>query len=301
MTGVVPDVQLSSGTSIPQVGFGVFRVPDEATERAVLDARSSAGYRSIDTAAPVRQRDRRRPARLRACGAAPRGAVRLHQAVERRPGPRQHVPRLRGEPAPGSASTTSTCTSCTGRSPSLDRYVETLAGVRDASTPTGGPRAVGVSNFQVAHLQRLLDETHVVPAVNQIELHPGLQQEPLRCFHADHGIVTEAWSPLGQGQALQHPVVAELAVRHGRTPAQVVLRWHLQLGNVVIPQVDHSFADPREPRAVRLRAGRRRHGRARRPRGRRAAGPDPDERDTRPRSGFSSAGGRWVSGERPSK
>ena len=92
-----------------------------------------------------------------------------------------------------------------------------------------------MSNFQVAHLQRLLDQTQVVPAVNQVELHPELQQGPLRRFHAAHGIATEAWSPLGQGQA-SDPVVAELARRHGRTPAQIVLRWHLQLGNVVIPK-----------------------------------------------------------------
>src|SRR6185503_6332878 len=119
--------------------------------------------------------------------------------------------------------------------PSLDRYVETWHAFERLAAE-GRARAIGVSNFQIAHLQRLIDETRVVPAVNQVELHTRLQQDPLRRFHAEHGIVTEAWSPLGQGQALQDPAVVELARRLGRTPAQVVLRWHMQLGNVVIPK-----------------------------------------------------------------
>jgi 2,5-diketo-D-gluconate reductase A len=153
-----------------------------------------------------------------------------------------------------------------------------------------------VSNFQPHHMRRLLDDTHVVPAVNQIELYPQLQQERLRNFHAAHGIVTEAWSPLGQGQALEHSVVAELAGRHGRTPAQIVLRWHLQLGNVVIPKstnpsrirenlalFDFALDDADMAALAGLDTGLR-------------LGPDPDERDTHPRSGFSSSGGRWVPG-----
>ncbi len=152
-------------------------------------------------------------------------------------------------------------------------------------------RAIGVSNFQIAHLQRLLDETQVVPAVNQVELHPGLQQKPLRRFHATHGIVTEAWSPLGQGHALAHPVIAELAARHNRTPAQVVLRWHLQLGNVVIPKsttpsrirenlavFDFELTAAELAAISALDTGTR-------------LGPDPDGLDTRPRPGFSSSAG----------
>ena len=120
--------------------------------------------------------------------------------------------------------------------PSLDRYVETWRAFEKLYAD-GRVRAIGVSNFQIAHLQRLLDETQVVPAVNQIELHPQLQQAPLRRFHAAHGIATEAWSPLGQGPGARTIRSSrELAGAHGRTPAQVVLRWHLQLGNVVIPK-----------------------------------------------------------------
>src|SRR5262249_15436908 len=97
-------------------------------------------------------------------------------------------------------------------------------------------RSIGVSNFQPAHLARIVDETGVTPAVNQIELHPRLQQPGLRREHADLGIVTEAWSPLAQGDVLDDPAIVEIAEAHDKTPAQVVIRWHLQLGNVVIPK-----------------------------------------------------------------
>ena len=100
----------------------------------------------------------------------------------------------------------------------------------------GRVRAIGVSNFQPAHLDRLLQGAEVVPAVNQIELHPWLQQAELRELHSSVGIVTEAWSPLGRGQVLEDPVVTEIAAAHRRSPAQVIIRWHLQLGNVVIPK-----------------------------------------------------------------
>ena len=297
MTGVVPDVRLSSGTSIPQVGFGVFRVPDEATERAVLTA-IECGYRSIDTAALYGNETGVGRA-LRACGLA---REELFVTTKLWNDDQGHDSTFRAFEASLSRLGLDYVDLYLVHwpKPSLDRYVETWRAFERLHAD-GRARAVGVSNFQVAHLQRLLDETHVVPAVNQIELHPGLQQEPLRRFHADQGIVTEAWSPLGQGHALRHPVVAGLAARHARTPAQVVLRWHLQLGNVVIPKsttpariqenlelFDFALDDTDMAALAGLEAGER-------------LGPDPDERDTRRRSGFSSAGGRWVSGERPSK
>ncbi|KIS27157.1 oxidoreductase [Arthrobacter sp. SPG23] len=109
----------------------------------------------------------------------------------------------------------------------------------------GRIRAIGVSNFQPAHLERLLETAEVVPAVNQIELHPWLQQDELRQLHDRIGIRTEAWSPLGRGQVLEDPVVLELAAAHRRTAAQIILRWHVQLGNVVIPKAS-SYARIRE-------------------------------------------------------
>ena len=119
--------------------------------------------------------------------------------------------------------------------PSQDRYVETWRALIEAQQ-AGLARAIGVSNFQPAHLRRIIDETGVTPAVNQIELHPYLQQAGLRREHADLGIVTEAWSPLAQGLVLDDPALTSIAAEHGKTAAQIVLRWHIELGNVVFPK-----------------------------------------------------------------
>jgi 2,5-diketo-D-gluconate reductase A len=119
--------------------------------------------------------------------------------------------------------------------PSLGRYVESWKAFTELQRD-GRARSIGVSNFTIEHLERIIDETGVVPTVNQIELHPRLQQPELRRFHSEHEIVTEAWSPLARGRALSEPAIEEIADRHGRTPAQVILRWHVQLQNVVIPR-----------------------------------------------------------------
>jgi 2,5-diketo-D-gluconate reductase A len=120
--------------------------------------------------------------------------------------------------------------------PKVDRYVETWRALEKIAGD-GRARAIGVSSFHIAHLQRLIDETGTVPAVNQVELHPHLTQAPLREFHARHGIVTEAWSPLARGgDVLTDPRITAIAEAHGKTPAQVILRWHLQVGTVVIPK-----------------------------------------------------------------
>jgi diketogulonate reductase-like aldo/keto reductase len=119
--------------------------------------------------------------------------------------------------------------------PSRDLYLETWQALCDLKAE-GHVRSIGVSNFKAEHLERIIDATGVVPAVNQIELHPRLQQAELRRFHSEHGVVTEAWAPLGRGELLDDPVIEEIATSHDRTPAQVVLRWHIQLGNVAIPK-----------------------------------------------------------------
>ena len=119
--------------------------------------------------------------------------------------------------------------------PTRDRYVETWRAFIDMRAE-GLVRSIGVSNFQPEHLARIIDETGVTPSVNQVELHPRLQQRGLRREHGDRGIVTEAWSPLAQGQVLDDPALAEIAGVHAKTSGQVVLRWHLQLGNVVFPK-----------------------------------------------------------------
>lgn len=119
--------------------------------------------------------------------------------------------------------------------PANDAYVDTFkafAHLRDQ----GRIRSIGVSNFEPEHLRKLIDATGIVPAVNQIELHPRLQQHELRELHAQLGIATEAWSPLGQGSLLTNPAVTAVAEAHGKTSAQVLIRWHIQLGNIVIPK-----------------------------------------------------------------
>jgi len=116
------------------------------------------------------------------------------------------------------------------------QYVATWRALAELQS-SGLVRSIGVSNFTVPHLQRLLEETGVRPVVNQVELHPGYQQQSLREFHARHGILTQAWAPLGQdGSLLGDPVIRQIAADKGRSPAQIVLRWHVQVGNIVIPK-----------------------------------------------------------------
>ena len=290
MASPTPDVRLNNGVSMPSLGFGVFRVPDGETEQAVLAAVES-GYRSIDTAS-LYGNEAGVGRALAACGLA-RDEL--------------FVTTKLWNDDQGYDSTFRAFEASLDRlwldyvdlylihwpKPSLDRYVKTWRALEKLYADRR-VRAIGVSNFQPDHLQRLIDETQVVPAVNQIELHLGLQQEQLRRFHAEHGIATEAWSPLGQGGALHHPVITALAERLGRSPAQVVLRWHLQLGNIAIPKSTHvsrirenialfdfTLTDADMVALARLDAGTR-------------LGPDPDERNTRPRTGFSNVGGRWA-------
>ncbi|HET7531142.1 MAG TPA: aldo/keto reductase [Mycobacteriales bacterium] len=233
----VPTVRLNNGVEMPQLGFGVFLVPaDEVVEpvRAALDA----GYRLIDTAKLYENEE--------GVGQAIRdsGLTRDEIFVTTKVWNSDH----------GYDSALRAFDDSTKRlgldvidlylihwpMPARDRYLETWRALEQVYAD-GRARAIGVSNFTVAHLTRLLDETGVVPAVNQVELHPGFAQEELRAFHAEHGIVTESWSPLGRGHGLldDRSVVA-IADAHGKTPAQVVLRWHLQLGCVVIPKSTHA-------------------------------------------------------------
>jgi 2,5-diketo-D-gluconate reductase A len=231
-TSQVPTVALRGGEQIPQLGFGVFQVPAKETAEAATRA-LLAGYRHIDTAAAYRNEaavgqaihaaglDRDEVFITTKCFNDHHGFDQAQRALK------DSLARLELDhvdlylihwPVP-----------------SQDRYVETWRGLIE-SQAQGLTRSIGVSNFQPAHLARIVDETGVTPAVNQIELHPRLQQPGLRREHADRGIVTEAWSPLAKGRVLDDPVIVGLAEAHERTPAQVVIRWHLQLGNVVIPK-----------------------------------------------------------------
>ncbi|WP_327221476.1 aldo/keto reductase [Streptomyces cyaneofuscatus] len=229
----VPSITLNNGLEMPQLGFGVWQVPDDEAAKAVAKA-IEAGYRSIDTAAIYR--NEKGTGRAIAASGVPRDE--LFVTTKLWNSEQGHDSTLRAFDA------------------SLDKlgldYVDLYlihwpVPAKDAYTDTyrafekiyadGRAKAIGVSNFHPEHLKRLLDETSVVPVLNQIELHPQLQQAEARAFHAEHGIATEAWSPLGQGKGLlEVPTVVAIAQKHGRTPAQAVLRWHLQTGNIVIPK-----------------------------------------------------------------
>ncbi|MGQ1838676.1 aldo/keto reductase [Kocuria turfanensis] len=228
----VPEIRIADGVSIPQLGFGVYQVPPETTEEAVTMA-LEVGYRHVDTAqmygneqgvgdalktsgldrdelfvtSKLNNSFHRRDDALREA----------EKSVEQLGGPMDlfliHWPL-----------------------PTIDvDYLETwkaMIEIRDA----GLTRAIGVSNFQVPHLQRIIAETGVKPAVNQIEVHPYLTNETVRAYNAEQGIATEAWSPIAQGAVLDDPAIAAIAERLGKTTAQVTLRWHIQRNDIVFPK-----------------------------------------------------------------
>ncbi|HEX8973203.1 aldo/keto reductase [Oryzihumus sp.] len=232
----VPNVTLTAGNStvdIPQLGFGVWQVPDDGATAAVTTA-LEVGYRSIDTA---RIYDNEAGVgRALATTDVSRDEIFLTTKVWNDDQGHDETLRAFDASAKRLGVDYVDLYLIHWPTPAKDAYVDTWKALLQLRAD-GRIRAAGVCNFQPAHLQRLIDETGEAPAINQVELHPRLQQEQLRRFHAEHGIVTEAWSPLAQGgDLLQDETITGIARKHARTPAQVILRWHLQLGNVVIPK-----------------------------------------------------------------
>ncbi|MBB4684325.1 aldo/keto reductase [Amycolatopsis jiangsuensis] len=228
----VPQIELNNGVRIPQFGFGTFQLSADDVTAAVRTA-LEAGYRHLDTA----------------------------QAYENEEGVGEGI-RQSGVPREEVFVTTKLANDAHGHDnaitalegslqrleleyvdlylihwplPNQDKYVRTWHGFEEL-VRAGKTRAIGVSNFGVAELERLAHESQIVPAVNQIELHPALQQAELRAQHEARGIATEAWSPLGQGEVLGDPLLTGLAEKYGKTAAQIVLRWHVQIGNIVFPK-----------------------------------------------------------------
>jgi 2,5-diketo-D-gluconate reductase A len=228
-----PTVTLSNGVEMPQLGFGVFLVPpDEVVEpvRVALDA----GYRLIDTA--TLYGNEAGVGRAVAESGLPRSEVFVTTKVWNSDQGFDSTLRAFDHSLELLGLDVIDLYLVHWPAPMLDRYVDTWRALERVYAE-GRARAIGVSNFTVEHLERLHAECDVTPMVNQIELHPGFVQADLRDYHHRHGIVTESWSPLGRGHGLlDDPVVLDIATRHDRTPAQVVLRWHLQLGLVVIPK-----------------------------------------------------------------
>lgn len=229
----VPFITLNNGVRMPQLGFGVWQIPDDEAQVAVRNA-LEAGYRSIDTAAAYENEEGVGKA------LAASGIARDELFV---------TTKLWNSDQGYDSTLRAFDTSLTKLGldhvdlylihwpvPEVDKYVETWKAFEKIYAE-GRAKAIGVSNFHPAHIQRLLSETSVAPAVDQVELHPHLQQAELRAFNSRHNIVTEAWSPLGQGKGLlEDPKLAAIAAKYGASPAQVVLRWHIELGNVAIPK-----------------------------------------------------------------
>ncbi|GGP58186.1 aldo/keto reductase [Streptomyces melanogenes] len=232
----VPSITLNNGVEMPQLGYGVWQVPDAEAAQAVTTA-IETGYRSIDTAA-IYENEVGTGKAITASGVAREelfvttklwnnasetwtrdGVLREFDASLAKLGLDYvdlyliHWPRAM-----------------------RDDYVAIWKAFGELAQ-SGRAKAIGVSNFKEPQLRRIIDESGVVPAVNQVELHPQLAQPELRAFHAEHGIATEAWSPLGQGKGLlEVPTIVAIAQKYGKTAAQVALRWHVQLGTIAIPK-----------------------------------------------------------------
>ncbi|GGE39853.1 putative oxidoreductase [Agaricicola taiwanensis] len=227
-----PIVTLNDSRSIPQIGLGVWKTPDD-TAVAVVDTALKAGYRHIDTAA-IYENEAGVGKGLKASGVAREDifittklwndeqgfdkTLRAFDASLKRLGLDYVDLYLIHWPSPARGA-----------------YVDSWKAFLRLKEE-GRARSIGVSNFEVEHLDRLIGETGVTPVLNQIELHPRFQQRALRKAHAQRGIATQSWSPLGQGTLLADPAITSIAKKHGRTPAQVIIRWHIDNGLVVIPK-----------------------------------------------------------------
>ncbi|MDR6613744.1 MULTISPECIES: aldo/keto reductase [unclassified Leifsonia] len=227
-----PLLTLNNGTTIPQLGFGVFKVDPDETTRIVTDA-LEVGYRHIDTAAIYGNEEG------------------VGQAIASSGIPRDELfitTKLWNDRQTDAEAAFDESLGKLGLdyvdlylihwpTPQKDTFVQAWKSLEKIYA-SGRAKAIGVSNFLVPHLEKLLANTDVVPAVNQIELHPAHQQPEVTAFSREHGIAIEAWGPLGQGKypLFETPEVSQAAEAHGKTPAQVVIRWHLQTGNIVFPK-----------------------------------------------------------------
>ncbi|GAA2559283.1 aldo/keto reductase [Mycolicibacterium diernhoferi] len=239
MTGLSnPTLSLNDGNSIPTVGLGVWQTAPEETRQAV-EAALSTGYRHIDTAAAYRnEREVGQALKSAADNGVPREDVFLVTKLWNSEHGYDKALRAFDDSVKRLDVDYVDLYLIHWPMPEVNAFVETFkafATLRDE----GRVRSIGVSNFAPEHLRTLIDGTGIVPAVNQVELHPRFPQQELREVHAELGIATEAWSPLGQGALLSEPAVVAVAEAHGKTPAQVLIRWHLQLGNIVIPKSVH--------------------------------------------------------------
>lgn len=232
----IPNIRLNDGRSIPQLGYGVWEVPNDTVPKTIAAA-VEAGYRAIDTAQGY-DNEEGVGRGIAQCG-LPREQLFITSKM-----------RTRDQ---GYETTLKSCMGSLERLgldyldlflihwpvPAHDRYSETWKAFVQLQRD-GHIRSIGVSNFLPEHLERIIGDSGVTPVINQIELHPEFQQRATRDFHRRHNIVTECYSPLGRGTALDNDVIKAIAAKHGKTPAQAILRWHIQQGLVVIPKSTHA-------------------------------------------------------------
>ena len=230
----VPTIELNDGAQIPQLGFGVFQIPPDETADAVKTA-LQIGYRHIDTA-EMYQNERGVGQGIRDAG-LDRADVYITSKLNNGFHRRDDAQRAFDDTLKALGTDYVDLFLIHWPLPTLYEgdFVSTWRTLEEFKGD-GRARSIGVSNFQVDHLQRLAEETDTIPAVNQIEVHPYFTNDTVRAYGVDHGVATEAWSPIAQGQVLGDPAVQRVAEATGRTPAQVVLRWHIQRGDIVFPK-----------------------------------------------------------------
>jgi 2,5-diketo-D-gluconate reductase A len=228
----VPVIRLNDGRFIPRLGFGVWQIDDAKVDEAVKTA-IDAGYRLIDTA----QGYDNEPGVGRALESASVSREDLFVTTKLRTRAMGYDEAIAGVRASLQALQLDTLDMMLIHwpTPARDTYAATWKGLIEARKD-GLVRTIGVSNFLPEHIDRIIEETGIIPAVNQIEMHPYFQQTEVHGYHERHGIRLEAYSPLGHGEVLDDPVVGGIAKEHGKSPAQVILRWHLQRDHIVIPK-----------------------------------------------------------------
>jgi 2,5-diketo-D-gluconate reductase A len=230
--GSVPAIKLNNGVEIPQLGFGVFQIAPADTRAATLEA-LRVGYRHVDTA-EMYGNEREVGEAVRDSGLA-RSDIFVTSKLNNGFHARDEALAAFDRSLESMKFDYVDLFLIHWPLPAVGDFVETWKTLEEIYR-TGRVKAIGVSNFQKHHLERLAAETETVPAVNQIEIHPYFNQDDLRAFDREHGIATEAWSPIAQGQVLDDPTIVAIAVRLGRTPAQVALRWHIQRGEIIFPK-----------------------------------------------------------------
>ncbi len=228
----IPTVTLNNGCGIPQLGFGVFQIPPKQTREATLTA-LEIGYRHIDTAQMYG--NEKQVGEAVAASGLDRGDVFVTSKLNNSFHAREAALAAFDRSLADLGFDYLDLFLIHWPLPQVGDFVETWRAMEEIYR-SGRAKSIGVSNFQPHHLRRLLQDSTVVPAVNQIEVHPYLTQDALRTFGTEHGIVTEAWSPIAQGKVLDDPVITRIARAHERTPAQITLRWHLQRGDIVFPK-----------------------------------------------------------------